>query len=87
MLLVRLTLWGLASFLSFPSASLSLSLCVCVSMCVHAYACLLYALTLVGISSLQERQLQTLKARQKGLEGKLLILQQEPLKDETESGE
>ena len=58
-------------------------LCVCVYVCV----CAVYVLMFGCMSWPQEKQLQMLTARQKGLEGKLSMLQAEHLQGEMESGE
>ena len=62
--------------------------CVCVvCACVYVCVCAVYALMFGCMSWPQEKQLQMLTARQKGLEGKLSMLQAEHLQGEMESGE
>ena len=60
-------------------------LCMRVRVCVRV--CAVYALMFGCMSWPQEKQLQMLTARQKGLEGKLSMLQAEHLQGEMESGE
>ena len=61
--------------------------CVCDRVCYTCLCVCCVCLNVCCMSCPQEKQLQVLTARQKGLEGKLLMLQAEHLQGEMESGE